>query len=133
VSFPEAVQTVLTQKYVDFSGRARRSEYWWFYLFSLIVSIVFNGIDRAIGTPIIGGLVSLAIFLPGLAVGIRRLHDTGRSGWWTLLVFFIIIGWIILLVWFVTDGTPGDNKYGPSPKSQGWDPNAAPPANPNWG
>ena len=115
MSFPEAVQTVLTKKYADFSGRARRSEFWWFALFN------------AIGSPILGLIVSLALLLPGLAVAARRLHDTGRSGWWLLLIFVIVIGWIVLLVFYVTEGQPGDNQYGPSPKELGgYNPNPNP-------
>jgi uncharacterized membrane protein YhaH (DUF805 family) len=133
VSFQEAVTTVLTQKYVDFSGRARRSEYWWFYLFSVIVYIVTGVIDRAIGSTIIGFLVGLALLLPGLGVAVRRLHDTGRSGWW-LLIALTIIGIVVLIVFLVTEGEPGANSYGPSPKGEpGWGPGGNQGADPNWG
>ncbi len=123
MDFMTAVRTCLS-KYVDFSGRARRSEYWYFVLFNFLVGIVANILDAVLGTDydgattggLINTLVGLALFLPGLAVAVRRLHDTGRSGWWILLVFVIIIGWIVLLVWFVTDSKP-DNQYGPNPKT----------------
>lgn len=124
MGFATAVKVVLS-KYVDFTGRARRSEYWWWVLFTFIVSIVTSGLDAAFGTDLnddpgstglIQGLASLALFLPGLAVAIRRLHDTGRVGWWVLLAFIPLIGWIVLIVFFVMDSQAGANKYGPSPK-----------------
>ncbi len=121
MDFMTAVRTCLS-KYVDFSGRARRSEYWYFALFNFLVGIVASILDSILGTGyddttggLINTVVGLALFLPGLAVAVRRLHDTGRSGWWILLVFAIIIGWIVLLVWLVTD-SKGDNQYGPNPK-----------------
>jgi uncharacterized membrane protein YhaH (DUF805 family) len=129
VSFQEAVQTVLTQKYADFSGRARRSEYWWFSLANFIASAVLGIIDRAIGSPILQGILFLAVFIPGLAVAIRRLHDTGHSGWWWL-IGLTGIGLILLLVWFVTDSDSNDNQYGPSPKGAT---GLAPGTAPNWG
>lgn len=123
MDFMTAVRTCLS-KYVDFSGRARRSEYWYFALFSFLVSAVTTFLDVALGTdyegPTSGGLVntvaSLALFLPSLAVGVRRLHDTDRSGWWILIGIIPIIGWILLIVWFCTDSKP-DNAYGPNPKT----------------
>ena len=122
MDFMTAVRTCLS-KYVDFSGRARRSEYWYFALFNFLVGIVTNILDAILGTGydgatsggLVNSLVALALFLPGLAVAVRRLHDTGRSGWWILLVFAIIVGWIVLLVWFVSD-SKADNQYGPNPK-----------------
>ncbi|MDG4773409.1 DUF805 domain-containing protein [Solwaraspora sp. WMMD792] len=122
MSFTAAVRSVLTQ-YVGFSGRARRSEYWWFALFSLLVSIVTSILDTALGTNfedstngVIGLLVSLALLLPSLAVAVRRLHDTDRSGWWILIGLIPIIGWIVLLVFYVQNGTAGSNRFGPDPK-----------------
>ena len=123
MGFAEAVRVVFS-KYVMFGGRARRSEYWWWVLFTFIVSIVTSGLDAAFGTNfrddtssggLIQGLASLVLFLPGLAVAIRRLHDTGRVGWWILLALIPIIGWIVLIVFYVQDSKP-DNKYGPNPK-----------------
>jgi len=127
VSFQEAVTTVLTQKYADFSGRARRSEYWFFALAAFIVYVVAYGIGAAIGTMIPYYLVALALLVPGLAVGARRLHDTGKSGWLLLIGVIPLIGGIVLLVFFVQDSQPGDNQYGPSPKGAEVAPNA------NWG
>ena len=122
MDFMTAVRTCLS-KYVDFSGRARRSEYWYFALFNFLVGVVARILDAILGTGydasnggLINTLASLALLLPSIAVGVRRLHDTGRSGWWMLLVFAIIIGWIILLVWFCTDSKPGANEHGPNPK-----------------
>lgn len=115
MSFMDAVKAVLTN-YVGFSGRARRSEFWYFFLFNVIVSIVASVIDRVIGMSIVGLLVSLALLLPGLAVAIRRLHDTGRSGWWVLIALIPIVGAIILIVFCVQDSQPGQNPYGPNPK-----------------
>ena len=123
MGFAEAVRTVLS-KYVVFSGRARRSEFWWFALFSFLVSLVAAILDAALGTDFGDGasssglfqvIATLALFLPGLAVAIRRLHDTSRVGWWYLIGLIPFIGWIVLLVFFVLD-SHGDNKYGPSPK-----------------
>ena len=117
MNFVEAIQVCLS-KYATFHGRARRSEYWWFALFNLIVSVVAAIIDRALGGgQIFQVLVSLALFLPSLAVAIRRLHDTNWSGWWILIGLIPLVGFIILIVWFCTDSTPGDNNYGPYPKA----------------
>ena len=114
MSFADAIKTCFS-KYVDFSGRARRSEFWYWALFVFLVDIVTNIVDRGVGNMALGSLVGLALFLPGLAVTIRRLHDTGRSGWWVLLVFAIVIGWIFLIIWYCEDSGP-DNQYGPNPK-----------------
>jgi len=115
MSFADSVRTCLT-KYITFSGRARRSEFWWFALFLFILYIVAAIIDAAIGTSIILLLVALAFLLPSLAVTVRRLHDTGRSGWWILIGLVPFIGGIVLLVFECMDGQPGPNNYGPSPK-----------------
>jgi uncharacterized membrane protein YhaH (DUF805 family) len=115
VNFGQAVQSVLSQ-YVGFAGRARRSEYWWFFLFNVIVSVVFAIIDAAIGSQILGAIVSLALLLPGIAVTLRRLHDTGRTGWWVWIALIPLIGVIVLIVFQCQDSEPGTNKYGPSPK-----------------
>lgn len=120
MSFADAVRTCLS-KYADFSGRARRSEYWWFVLFTLLVSIVGSMLDALLGTDfdsrggVINGLLSLALLLPSLAVGARRLHDTSRSGWWLLIGLVPILGAVVLVVFFVLD-SHADNQYGPRPK-----------------
>ena len=122
MGFAEAVQTCL-RKYVGFSGRARRSEYWWFFLFTVLVSMVASVLDSILGTMsdttnvgLIGSIASLALLLPSIAVAIRRLHDTSRSGWWILIGLIPIVGWIILIVFYCQD-SHGENRYGPSPKT----------------
>jgi len=130
MGFGEAIRQVFS-KYATFSGRARRAEYWWFALFSLLVSIGLQALDIALfglpqnpGDPppnLFGALFSLAILLPSLAVWVRRLHDVGRSGWWWLLVFVPVIGWIVLFYWSVRRGDAGPNAYGPDPIAEGGD------------
>ena len=114
----------VVKKYAVFSGRARRKEYWMFALINILISIVLGVVDGMLGLKVGGeqgagllGLVySLAILLPSIAVGVRRLHDTGRSGWWMLIAFVPLIGVIVLIVFFVLDSQPGSNEYGPNPK-----------------
>ena len=125
MSFQDAIRTCLQRKYVDFTGRARRSEYWFFFLFTAVAGLVGAILDAIFGirsdvyrTGPIEGLIHLALLLPSLAVGARRLHDTGRSGWWLLIGLIPVVGWIILIVFFVQDSQP-DNKYGPNPKGLG--------------
>ena len=127
MDFQTAVRTCL-QKYVGFEGRARRSEYWWWVLFLIVVDIVAHILDGIVdpGMPgdmyhygFIGGIVSLTLLLPGIAVSVRRLHDTDHSGLWYLLVFIPVIGWLVLLYWFVIKGTDGDNRFGPDPTKAG--------------
>jgi len=108
------------KKYVVFSGRAGRPEFWWFFLFNLIVSIVLVTIDLQLGLLVAGGaggmlstVYSLATLLPSLGVSVRRLHDTDRSGWWLLIGLVPLIGLIVLLVFFIMAGTPGENRHGP--------------------
>ncbi|WP_208347398.1 DUF805 domain-containing protein [Pseudaestuariivita rosea] len=115
MGFMEAVKTCLN-KYVTFSGRARRSEYWWFYLFAFLVTLVATIIDGVLGIMILYPITALGLLLPSIAAGVRRLHDTDRSGWWYLIVLVPIVGPIVLLVFWVMDGTKGDNRFGPDPK-----------------
>jgi uncharacterized membrane protein YhaH (DUF805 family) len=122
MSFTDAIRSCL-QQYVGFTGRARRSEFWYFVLFTILVSIVATIIDRAIlrstgNIGIVASLANLALILPSLAVGARRLHDIGRTGWWQLLSLIPLIGTIVLIVFWVQD-SQGDNTYGPSPKAVG--------------
>jgi uncharacterized membrane protein YhaH (DUF805 family) len=95
MTFAESVKTCLT-KYVDFSGVASRSEFWWFMLFVVVAGIVLGWIS-----PWLANIFGLAMVLPELAAGARRLHDTGRSGWWQLLVLLPVIGIIVLIVFWV--------------------------------
>jgi len=148
MSFGQSIKSVFRQ-YATFSGRARRSEYWWFTLFNFLVSlpgqILFLAVYLGSVIPALadatnadgtlrddwakdidwgalvlsyvpGFLVALALFLPGLAVVVRRLHDTGRSGWWYLISFLPFVG-VVLLVFMFMDGEPYDNQYGPDPKA----------------
>jgi len=110
------------KKYAVFTGRARRKEFWMFFLFNLIIGVVLGGILGRI--PGIGGLFrvisslySLGVLVPGLAVGVRRLHDTNRSGLLLLLGLIPLVGIIILIVFWVQEGTPKENQYGPNPKA----------------
>ena len=118
MTFAEAVKTCLVEKYATFSGRAPRSEYWYLTLFGYLLSLLiffigytFNSPELMMGISLV---VCLIFFVPGLAVSIRRLHDTGRSGWWLLLAFIPYIGSIALLIIFCI-GSDDDNKYGPNP------------------
>jgi uncharacterized membrane protein YhaH (DUF805 family) len=111
------------KKYAVFNGRARRKEYWMFFLFNVIISIVLLIVDGIIGTSavpgalgLLGGLYALALLIPGIAVAVRRLHDTGRSGWWILIGLVPFVGGIVLIVFLVQDGTPGENQFGKNPK-----------------
>ncbi|GLY31109.1 DUF805 domain-containing protein [Kineosporia sp. NBRC 101731] len=116
MSFQDAVRTVLTKKYVDFSGRARRSEYWFWTLFAVIVTVVAAIIDAVIGFQIVTYIAFVALLLPGIAVTVRRLHDTGRSGFWYLIVFVPFVGGLVLFVFTLLDSEAGSNAYGPNPK-----------------
>jgi len=114
------------KNYVNFKGRARRKEYWGFVLFNLIIAIALSFIGGLIGGLLGDGsgtlglvlyyLYCLGVILPGLSVLVRRLHDTGRSGWLWLLVLIPLVGAIIVLIWLCSDGQPGENQYGPDPK-----------------
>ncbi|RFU19502.1 DUF805 domain-containing protein [Geodermatophilus marinus] len=120
----DAVRTVLA-KYADFSGRARRAEYWWFVLAYAVASIVASIIDAVLGFPLLALVLGLGLLVPSLAAAVRRLHDTGRSGWW-LLIGLIPFGGIVVIVFLATEGQPGPNRYGPSPKhaASSWGPGA---------
>jgi uncharacterized membrane protein YhaH (DUF805 family) len=111
------------KQYAVFKGRARRKEYWFFILFNLIASVVLTVIDfmtglldAELGIGLLSGLYSLAVLIPSLAVTVRRLHDTDRSGWWLLIGLVPLLGAIMLLVFMLLDSTPGDNRYGANPK-----------------
>ena len=111
------------KQYAVFQGRARRKAYWFFVLFNLIASAALTvidfmtgSLDRELGIGLLSGLYSLAVLIPSLAVTVRRLHDTDRSGWWLLIGLVPLIGAIVLLVFMLLDSTPGDNRHGANPK-----------------
>jgi len=109
--------TAFKDKYADFEGRSRRSEYWYFALFNLLVSIGLLVIDSVLGFGILYFVYILVSFIPNLSVSVRRLHDTNRSGWNLLISFIPLVGTIILIVWLATEGTAGPNEYGDDPKN----------------
>ena len=105
------------KQYTVFKGRARRKEYWMFGLFNIIALFIAGLIDVFVKTyGIIGIIYSLAVIIPAIAVSIRRLHDTDRSGWWILISFIPVIGVLILFVFLLKDSNPGQNQYGENPK-----------------
>lgn len=119
MSFTEAVQSCF-RKYAVFSGRARRSEYWWWVLFTLLVVFVIGlltggGESTGSGMDALLGLTWLALILPSLAVTVRRLHDTGRSGWWWFISFVPLVGPIVMIVFMATAGNQSPNRYGTAP------------------
>ena len=108
-------------KYADFSGRAPRAEYWWFYLMVIIGYFVASILDSLVGTGGMMGsfgvltmIVMLGLLLPSIAAGVRRLHDTDRSGWWLLIAIIPLIG-LVLIYFLVLEGTKGDNRFGADP------------------
>ena len=107
------------KKYTVFNGRSTRSEYWYFYLFNLIISIAIGMVAAVISTKInlLSDLYSLLVIIPGLAVSVRRLHDIGKSGWMLLVGLIPIVGLIWLIILMATDSVSGENKYGPNPKA----------------
>lgn len=123
------------KQYVDFQGRARRTEYWMFTLFNVLASVVLLFVDSLLGTGsltgpsgatgvgfgaslgVLSGIYTLAVLLPSLAVGVRRLHDTDRSGWWLLIGLVPFVGGLVLLVFFVLEGNRGPNEHGQDPKA----------------
>ena len=138
MNFTQSISTCM-RKYVTFSGRATRSEFWWFYLFTVLVNLVATSQASSFVPTLLDGqdmtenessyflnnffflylstITSLILLLPSLAVAVRRLHDVGRSGWW-ILIAFTVIGIIPLLIWYVTDTKDEENIYGPNPKTE---------------
>ena len=103
------------QNYAVFSGRARRSEYWFFILFAAIFAIPIALIDAFLTGGVLYMVYALGLWIPSLAVAVRRLHDTDRSGWWLLIALVPLVG-LVLLVFLCLDSTPGDNRFGANPK-----------------
>jgi uncharacterized membrane protein YhaH (DUF805 family) len=128
MNFTAAIRSFWS-RFADFKGRSRRSEYWYVQLFLVVTNMAVAGIDLALmdgdvdrfiangGGGIVGLIWIFATIVPALAVLIRRLHDTGKTGWWALVGFIPLVGAIVLLVFTVTDSSPGENKYGTSPKA----------------
>lgn len=117
--------TLPLKRYAEFTGRSRRKEYWMFFLLVIVVALVIGIVEGVLGLAGMVGpygplsaLFLLAILVPSISVGIRRLHDTDRSGWWILIAFVPIVGSLILLVFYVLEGTRGPNQYGPDPKGE---------------
>jgi len=106
MTFQESIKTCFS-KYADFNGRARRSEYWWFALFIVLASLALGIISD-----IVSGLFSIAVFLPSIAAGTRRLHDTNRSGWWQLIMLIPLIGLIVIIVFMAQEGSAESNQFG---------------------
>ena len=129
MGFSETIKNNFS-KYATFSGRAPRSEFWWWALFTFIANLILGAIDMALfGTTVIGpegfsaqtnfsplaGIFSLVVLLPSLAVAVRRLHDTDRTGWWWFIILIPLVGIIVLIVFWATEGTRGPNRYGEDP------------------
>ena len=122
VSFIDAIKLGFSN-YFRFSGRSTRAEFWWWALFTVVASIVLAVVGTLTGTMgmfgdsgLLGTLFELATLIPSLALGARRLHDINRTGWWLLLIFVVVIGWIVLIVWAIKRGDQGPNRYGPDPR-----------------
>jgi uncharacterized membrane protein YhaH (DUF805 family) len=118
MTFVGAVKKCYAQ-YATFDGRAARPEFWYFMLFYFVAAIVTSIVDLALfntaregGFSPLSSIFAIVSLIPSLAVGCRRLHDTDRSGWWQLIVFIPIVGWILLIVWWASAGTPGRNRFG---------------------
>ena len=118
-TFKQAIITCVQDKYVTFSGRAGRSEYWFFALFNFLAGLIAGIIDSAVmgDKGILSLIVLLGLFLPGMSVGIRRLHDIGKSGWWLLISLIPLIGIIVLIVFYCQKSDSETNEYGPPPSS----------------
>ena len=116
MNFGQAIKTCLN-KYATISGRATRSEYWYFFLFLVIVNIVASVLDPTIfgDMPVLYLIATLALLVPSIAAGVRRLHDTDKAGWWLLVGLIPVIGTIVLIVFFCQRGSVGTNQFGPDP------------------
>lgn len=110
-------------KYFEFTGRSHRAEFWFFILFNMLIGFALSFLDSVLGTlgesgnGVINGLYSFLVLAPSLAVGARRLHDTNRSGWWQLLLFIPVLGILVLIFWWASEGDVGDNAHGEDPRA----------------
>lgn len=111
VGMAEAV-TLFFTNYVNFSGRSNRGEYWWAFLAIFLISIGLSILDMVLGIGLLSGLFSLATLLPGIAIGVRRLHDIDKSGWWMLIGLIPLVGFLVLIYFFVQPPNPGPNRFG---------------------
>lgn len=114
---------IVLNRYATFTGRAQCAEYWYFVLFYLLIFFVLAAVDGVFGTfsveagvGLLSGILSIALFIPSLAVSVRRLHDIGRSGWWLLIGLIPLVGAIVLLVFLIKDSDADENEFGPNPK-----------------
>jgi uncharacterized membrane protein YhaH (DUF805 family) len=114
MTFGDAIRSGFDH-YAKFDGRASRPAFWWWVLFVVLVSIAANIIDLAIGAPVFSALAGLGLLLPNISVSIRRLHDTNRTGWWILIWLIPLIGLIVLLIFYLQQGDPEENRFGPPP------------------
>jgi uncharacterized membrane protein YhaH (DUF805 family) len=127
MNFSEAIQSGFSN-YFNFSSRAQRSAFWYWILFTVVGAQIASVVDWAtFGMELgkispISGIFNLLTCIPCVSVGVRRLHDIGRSGWWLLLVFLVLIGWIVLVYWWCQQGEAGTNRYGPNPLGGGLQP-----------
>ncbi len=104
------------KNYAQFNGRATRTEYWYFVFINTVITAILILIGNSIGNNLLDSVYSLGVFIPTVAVTARRLHDIGKSGWWQLLLFIPILGFIVLIIFLVKDSEPSFNEYGPNPK-----------------
>ncbi|GGF83958.1 MULTISPECIES: DUF805 domain-containing protein [Mameliella] len=111
VGMGEAVKLFFTN-YIKFEGRSNRGEYWWAFLAIIIISFVLGLIDGMLGIMVLGTIFSLATLIPGIAIGVRRLHDIDKSGWWLLIGLIPVIGFFVLIYFFIQKPTPGPNRFG---------------------
>ena len=115
LTFGEAVKLALTTNYCNFNGRSSRSEFWWYALFTFILSSIISLIFSGSTLQVVSGIINLALLLPGLGLAVRRLHDVNKSGWWVLINLIPVVGWIIYIVWVVKESDPVPNQYCPVP------------------
>ncbi len=111
ISFSDAISLAF-KNYVNFKGRSTRAEYWWFFLFTFTLSAITEAIDVFSSLGIMSTIFSLIVFMPSLTVGVRRLHDINKSGWWILMWFVPIVGWGLLIFWYTRRSDEGINRYG---------------------
>ena len=109
--------TDVIKQYAVFDGRASRPEYWWFFLINTVISVILDVVIPGTTGQVLGAIYALAVLLPSIGVGIRRLHDTNRTGWWLLVSLVPIVGWIWIIVLLALAGDGGPNRYGPPPGS----------------